>query len=154
MPKRIFVLSVMFLALAIFPATRSAAKPNAGDTLVDSFFSAIRDGKFDAATRHFSARMKAFSPAGLKGSWDQVYAQEGPLLSWKIFARQKFTKGRDEISVQLRFHRATADSIIVVTSQTGEITSVLFKQPVTSPPLANGSATTTVGSAPVPRAAN
>ena len=80
--------------------------------------------------------MKALSPAGLKGSWNQVYANEGALLSWKIFEQQNLPNGHDEVSVQLRFHSSTANSIIVVASQTGEITSVLFKLPATSPPYA------------------
>ena len=134
MPKRRFVLGVLFLALAIFPATRSAAKAGADDVLVDHFFSAIRDGNFNAATKHFSKRMQALSPAGLKGSWNQVYAQEGPMLGWKIFQRQNLPDSHDEISVQLRFHHATANSIVVVKSQRGEITSVLFKLPATVAP--------------------
>jgi uncharacterized protein len=134
MPKRRFVLGVLFLALAIFPATQSAAKAGDDDLLVDHFFSAIRDGNFNAATKHFSKRMQAFSPAGMKGSWNQVYAQEGPMLDWKIFQRQNLPGSHDEISVQLRFHHATANSIIVVNSQTAEITSVLFKLPATAAP--------------------
>ena len=62
--------------------------------------------------------MKALSPAGLKGSWNQVYANEGPLLSWKIFQHQNIPNDHDEVSVQLKFHRSTANSIIVVASQT------------------------------------
>ena len=135
MPKRIFALSVLFLALAISPATRcAAAKANADDAVVNHFFSAIRDGNFNAATKPFSARMKALSAAGLKGSWNQVYANEAPLLSWKIFQRQNIPNGHDEVSVQLKFGRSTANSIIVVASQTGEITSVLFKLPATTAP--------------------
>lgn len=129
-----FVLGVAFLALAIFPATRCAANANAEDVIVDHFFSAIRDGNFSAATTHFSAKMKALSPAGLKGSWNQVYASQGPLRSWKIFERQNLPKGRDEVKVQLRFPRSTANSIVVVASQTGEITSLSFKLPATAPP--------------------
>lgn len=136
MPKRMIVLGAVFLALAILPAARCAAEANPDDAVVDHFFTAVRDGKFGAATRHFSARMKALSPAGLKGSWNQVYAQEGSLVGWKIFERQNLPNGRDEVSVQLRFHSSTANSIIVVASQTGEITSVLFKLPATSPPYA------------------
>ena len=129
-----FVLGVAFFALAIFSATRCAAKANAEDVIVDHFFSAIRDGNFKAATSHFSAKMKALSPAGLKGSWNQVYASQGRLRSWKIFERQSLPKGGDEFRVQLRFSRATANSIIVVAAQTGEIKSVLFKLPATAPP--------------------
>jgi uncharacterized protein len=135
MRKRTFALSVLFLTLAVFPATRSdAAAADADDAVVNHFFSAIRDGNFNAASKPFSARMKAMSPAGLKGSWNQVYANEGPLLSWKIFQRQNIPNGRDEVSVQLKFRRSTANSIIVVNSQTGEITSVLFKLPATVAP--------------------
>jgi dienelactone hydrolase len=137
MPKRRFVLGVLFLTLAIFPTTRCAAKAGDDDLLVDHFFSAIRDGNFNAATKHFSKRMQALSPSGLKGSWNQVYAQQGPMLGWKIFQRQDLPKGHNEISVQLRFHHATANSIIVVNSPTGEITSVLFKQPATAAPYAD-----------------
>ncbi len=137
MPKRKLVLGALFLALAIFPAARSFAKAGADDAAVDRFFSAIRAGNFNAATKHFSARMKALSPAGLKGSWNQVYAQQGPLLGWKIFQRQNIPNSYDEISVQLRFHHATANSIVVVNSQTAEITSVLFKLPATAPPYAD-----------------
>lgn len=133
MPKRMFVLGVAFLALAILPAARCAAKGHTEDVTVDKLFSAIRDGDFSAATSHFSARMKALSPAGLKGSWDQVYASQGPLLSWKIFARQSLPKGADEITVQLRFRQSTANSMVVVASQTGEIKSLLFKLPATVP---------------------
>jgi hypothetical protein len=129
MPKRIFVLGAVFLALAIFPATRSAATANADDALVNHFFSAIRDGNFTTATKHFNARMKALSPPGLKGSWDQVYAQEGSLLGWKILGRRKYANGNDEVSLQLKFPHSTADSIIVIVPSTGEIASVLFKQP-------------------------
>ena len=135
MPKRIFVLSVLFMTLAIFPASRSsAATANPDDAVVNHFFSAIRDGNFSAATNHFSHEMKALSPAGLKGSWNQVYANEVPLLSWKIFQQQNFPNGNDEVSVQLRFGRSTANSIIVVATERGEITSVLFKLPATAPP--------------------
>ena len=136
MPKRIFVLGAVLLALAILPATRCAAKANPDDAVVNHFFTAIRDGNFDAATKHFSKRMKALSPAGLKGSWDQVYKSEGPLLSWNIFERQNIPNDHDEVSVQLRFRRSTANSIIVVASKTGEITSVLFKLPATAAPYA------------------
>ena len=124
-----FVLSVVLLALAIFPASGSAAKTNPDDVPVEHFFSAIRDGNFKAATQHFSTRMKALSPPGLKGSWDTVYGQVAPLLGWKILKRRNVPRDQDEISVELRFHNATAVSIIVVSSKTGEITSVLFKQP-------------------------
>ena len=77
------------------------------------------------------------SPAGLKGSWNQVYANEGPLLSWEIFQRQNIPNGKDEVSVQLKFRRSTANSIIVVATQSGEITSVLFKLPATAAPYAD-----------------
>ena len=138
MPTRKFVLGAILLALAIFPATRCVAKAGAADdALVDHFFSAIRDGNYDAATKHFSARMKALSPAGLKGSWNQVYAQQGPLLGWKIFQHQDIPNSHDQLSVQLKFHHANADSLIVVNSQSGEITSVLFKLPATAPPYAD-----------------
>src|SRR6266481_4437163 len=136
MLKRIFVLSVTLLTLAIFPSSRCAAKANPHDTAVNHFFAAVRDSNFDAATQHFNEQMKELSPAGLKGSWNQLYANEGPLLSWKIFERQNFPNDRDEVSVQLKFHRSTANSIIVVNSKTGEITSVLFKLPATAPPYA------------------
>src|SRR5260370_19514391 len=129
MLKRILMLGAVLMTLAIFPATRCAAKANPDDAVVNHFFSAIHDGNFDAATRHFSKRMKAMSAAGLKGSWNQVYANEGPLLGWKIFQRQNIPNGHDEVSVQLRFRHSTANSIIVVLSSTGEITSVLFKLP-------------------------
>ena len=102
---------------------RCQGRLRADDLLVDHFFSAIRDGNFNAATKHFSKRMQALSPPGLKGSWNQVYAQEAPMLGWKIFQHQNLPDSHDEISVQLKFHYATANSIIVVNSQTGEITS-------------------------------
>jgi len=128
----IFGLGVL-LTLAIFPATRCAAKANPGDAVVDHFFSAIRDANFKAATDHFSARMKALSPPGLKGSWDHVYANQGPLLSWKILQRQKLPKGDDEVTVQLRFRHSTATSAIDLAPTTNEITSVLFKSPGLQP---------------------
>src|SRR6266478_1669493 len=103
MLKRIFLLGAVLLTLAILPATRCAAKAAADDAVVNHFFAAVRDGNFDAATRNFIARMKALSPAGLKGSWDQVYANQGRLLDWKIFERQSLPKGHNEVSVQLRF---------------------------------------------------
>ncbi len=56
------------------------------------------------------------------------------MLGWKIFQHQSLPDSHDEISVQLRFHHATANSIVVVNSQTGEITSVLFKLPATVAP--------------------
>jgi hypothetical protein len=133
MLKRRFALLVALAALAIVPATRCLANTNADDAVVNHFFSAIRDNDFKAATAHFSARMKALSPAGLKGSWRQVYASEEPVLSWKIFQRQNLPEGHDELRVQLKFRRATANSVVVVRTQTGEITSVLFKLPVTTP---------------------
>jgi dienelactone hydrolase len=134
MSKRMFVLAAAaFVALAIFPVTRCAAKTSVDDVAVDHVFSAIHDGNFTAATKDFSARMKALSPAGLKGSWNQVYSGEGPLLSWKIFERQTLLKGNLELRVQLRFRRSTANSVVVVAAQTGEIRSLLFKLPVTEP---------------------
>jgi dienelactone hydrolase len=137
MLKRLSVLCVALVALAILPATRCAAKAVADDALVDRFFSAVRADNFSEATKHFSARMKALSPQGLKGSWNQVYPQEGVLLSWKIFEHQTLPDGKDEVRVQLRFRRATAYSTVVANPQTGEITSVLFKLPVTMPPYAD-----------------
>src|ERR1700722_2038966 len=137
MPKRMIVSGVIFLALAILPAARCAADVNPDDAVVDHFFSAVRDGNFSAATQHFNVMMKQMSPAALKGSWDQLYAQEGPLLGWNIFERRKYAKGNHEISVHLRFHRATADSIIVVVPSIGEIASVLFKLPASLPPYAD-----------------
>ena len=137
MLKRTFMLSVAILALALSPATQTAAKGSAEDLTVDHFFSAIRDNNFDAATSHFSARMKAFSPAGLKASWNEFYKDEGPLLSWNIFERQTYSNGRVEARVQLRFHSSTANSMVVVDPPKEEITSVLFKMPVTTPPYAD-----------------
>ena len=136
MLKRRFALLAVLAALAIVPATRCLAHANADDAVVNHFFSAIRDNDFKAATAHFSARMKALSPAGLKGSWKQVYTSEEPLLSWKIFEEQNLPEGHDELRVQLKFRRASANSVVVVKTQTGEITSVLFKLPVTRPPYA------------------
>jgi uncharacterized protein len=137
MPKRTIVLGVIFLALAILPVARFAAAANPDDAVVDHFFSAVRDGNFSAATQHFNALMKELSPPALKGSWDQLYAQQGPLLGWKIFGRRNYANGSEEITVQLRFDRSTADSIIVVAPSTGEITSVLFKLPASLPPYAD-----------------
>jgi dienelactone hydrolase len=134
MLKRLSVLCVALVALAILPATRCAAKADAVDAPVNGFFAAVRDGNYTAATKRFSALMKALSPQGLKGSWDQVYANEGVLLSWKIFEHLTLTRDRDEIRVQLKFQSSTAYSAIVVNPQTLEINSVLFKQPVTTPP--------------------
>jgi hypothetical protein len=136
MLNRRFKLLSVLAALAIVPATRCLANTNADDAVVNHFFSAIRDNDFKAATAHFSARMKALSPAGLKGSWKQVYTSEEPLLSWKIFERQNLPESHDELRVQLKFLRATANSVVVVKTQTGDITSVLFKLPVTTPPYA------------------
>src|SRR5260370_32464754 len=116
MLKRILLLSAALLTLAIFPATRCAAKADADEAIVNHFFSAIRDGNFNAATEHFSTRMKGLSAAGLKGSWDQVYGNEGPMLTWKIFERQNLPKGNDEVRVQLRFCPSTANSIIIFNS--------------------------------------
>jgi dienelactone hydrolase len=137
MLKRISVLSAVLLTLAILPATRCAAEATADDAIVNHFFSAIRDSNFKAATEHFSVRMKALSPAGLKGSWDQVYANQRPMLSWKIFGHHNIPNNHDEVSVQIRFRGATANSIIVVNYKTREITSVLFKLPATAPPYAD-----------------
>ncbi len=134
MLKRKFTSLAVLAALAIVPATRCQANTNADDAVVYHFFSAIRDNDFKAATAHFSVRMKALSPAGLKGSWKQVYTSEEPLVSWKIFQRQNLPEGHDELRVQLKFRRAAANSVVVVKTQTGEITSVLFKLPVTTPP--------------------
>ncbi len=111
-----------------------AAPSHSQQVAVDNLFSAIRDGDFSAATSHFSARMKVLSPAGLKGSWNQVYASQGPLLSWKIFERQNLPDRGDELTVQLRFRRSTANSTVAVASQTGEITGLWFKLPETPPP--------------------
>src|SRR5580704_3307882 len=92
MLKRKFTSLAVLAALAIVPATRCLANTNADDAVVNHFFSAIRDNDFKAATAHFSVRMKALSPAGLKGSWKQVYTSEEPLVSWKIFQRQNLPK--------------------------------------------------------------
>jgi len=138
MLKHTFALGVLLTAVAIFPAARCAAKAGADDTIVDHFFAAVRDGNFNEATKNFSSRMKALSPAGLKGSWNQVYASEGRLLGWKIFDRQDLPGDHVEIRVQLQFTRVTANSFVVV-SKAGEITSLLFKQPVKMPPYAKPS---------------
>lgn len=137
MLKRTIVVGAIFLALAILPVARCAAAAKPDDAVIDHFFSAVRTGDFNAATQHFNAMMKELSPPALKGSWDQLYAQEGPLLGWKIFERRNYANGSEEITVQLRFHRSTADSIIVVAPSTGEITSVLFKLPASLPSYAD-----------------
>jgi hypothetical protein len=104
------------------------------DAAVDNLFAAIRDRDFSAATSNFSARMKALSPTGLKGSWDQLYSRQGPLLSWKIFEHRRLPKGGDQLTVQLKFRHSTANSVVVVAPQTGEINSLMFKLPDSPPP--------------------
>lgn len=138
MLKHTLALGVLLSAVALFPAARCAAKAGVDDTIVDHFFAAVRDGNFNEATTHFSKRMKALSPAGLKGSWNQLYGNEGRLLGWKIFERQDLLGGHDELRVQLQFSHVTANSFVVV-SKAGEITSVIFKQPVAMPPYAKPS---------------
>jgi dienelactone hydrolase len=133
MSTRTIVLAAAFLVLAIFPATRCAA--GATDTAVDQVFSAIRDGNFSAATARFNHTMKAaLSPAVLESAWKQTYAEQGPLLSWKILERQNLPGG-DEISVQLTFQRAAAISTLAVVSQSGEISSLFFKLPQSNAPV-------------------
>jgi hypothetical protein len=56
------------------------------------------------------------------------------MLSWKIFQRQNIPNGHDEVGVQLEFRRSTANTVIIVGTQRGEITSVLFKLPAIAPP--------------------
>src|SRR5260370_16724753 len=112
MLKRILLLSAALLTLAIFPATRCAAKADADEAIVNHFFSAIRDGNFNAATEHFSTRMKGLSAAGLKGSWDQVYGNEGPMLPWKIFELQHPPKSNSQVPLQPRFRPPTPISLI------------------------------------------
>ena len=142
MSIRAILLSAAFLALAIFPASRSFA--DVDDTAVDQVFSAIRDRNFSAATAHFNHTMKAaLSPAVLKGVWKQTYADQGRLLSWKILERQNFPGG-NEVSVQLNFERSSAISTLAVASQTGEVESLFFKlaksnAPVTTPAYAKQS---------------
>ena len=127
MSTRTIVLAAALLVLAILPATRCAA--DADDTAVDQVFSALRDGNFSAATAHFNHTMKAaLSPAMLETAWKQTYADQGPLLSWKILERQNLPGG-DEVSVQLNFEHASAISTLAVASQNGEIASLFFKLP-------------------------
>ena len=133
MSTRTILLAAGLLVLAIFPATRCAA--DADDTAVDQVFSAIRDGNFGAATAHFNHTMKAaLSPAMLETAWKQTYADQGPLLSWKILERQNLPGG-DEVSVQLNFERASAISTLAVASQNGEIASLFFKLPQSNAPV-------------------
>jgi uncharacterized protein len=133
MSIRTIVLSAAFLALAIFPASRSFA--DVDDTAVDQLFSAIRDGNFSAATSHFNHTMKAaLSPESLEAAWKQTSADQGPLLNWKILERRNLPGG-DEISVQLNFEHASAISTLAVASQTGEIASLFFKLPQSNAPV-------------------
>ncbi len=136
MPRRILVMGLATIAFAIVFANRCAG--DADDAAVDQLFSAIRDGNFSAATAHFNGTMKAALPAAtLEAAWIKTYAEQGPLLSWKILDRQNLPGGH-EISVQLNFQHTSAISTVAVASQTGEIGSLFFKlaksnAPVTAP---------------------
>ena len=133
MSIRAILLSAAFLALAIFPASRSFA--DVDDTAVDQVFSAIRDRNFSAATAHFNHTMKAaLSPEALEAAWEKTYANQGPLLSWKILERQSLPGG-DRVSVQLTFARSSAISTLGVASQTGEIAGLFFKWPQSNAPV-------------------
>ncbi len=132
----------MVLALILPLAVRCA-----GDTdqaSVDQLYSAIRDGKFTAATSNFNPVMKAaLPPDKLQAAWQQTFGKEGPLRSWKIADRTP-GPGGDEIAVELEFNHSKAMSTVAVASATGEIGSLFFKlpksnAPATSPPYADAS---------------
>lgn len=134
-----FVAGIATVVLAIVFVSRCAG--DVDDAAVEQLFSAIHDSNFSAATAHFNGTMKAALPAAtLEAAWKQTYADQGPLLSWKIIDRNN-VPGGDEVSVQLTFQHATAISTLAVASQTGEIGSLFFKlaqsnAPVTAPPYA------------------
>jgi dienelactone hydrolase len=128
-----FVVGIATVVLAIVFPNRCAG--DVDDSAVEQLFSAIRDGNFGAATAHFNGTMKAaLSSAALESAWKQTYADQGPLLSWKILDRNN-VPGGDEISVQLTFHRASAISTLAVASQTGEIGSLFFRPAQSSAPI-------------------
>ncbi|HWN58644.1 MAG TPA: alpha/beta fold hydrolase [Methylomirabilota bacterium] len=143
MSTRTIVLAAALLVLAIIPATRCAA--DASDTAVDQVFSALRDGNFSKATARFNHGMRAtLTPAVLEDAWKKTYANEGPLLSWKIIERQDLAQtmgGSDQVRVQLNFQHSSAISMIDVDEISGKIGGIFFKlprsnAPVTPPPYA------------------
>ena len=133
MKLRPLLVSIAIIALIVVPAVRCSG--DVDDTAVDRFFSAMRDGKFSAATAHFSLVMQAALPAEVLGNvWTKTFGGQGRLASWKIIGREN-VPGGDELTVELTFEHSTAISTMAVASQTGEIGSLYFKPPKSSAPI-------------------
>jgi pimeloyl-ACP methyl ester carboxylesterase len=66
MKPRALLVSIAIAALIVVPAVRCVG--DVDYTAVDRFFTALRDGKFSAATAHFSIVMQAALPAEVLGA--------------------------------------------------------------------------------------
>lgn len=78
------------------------------------------------------------TPVVLEDAWKKTYANEGPLLSWKIIERQGIAQsmaGPDEVSVQLNFLHSSAISTIDVDEISGKIGGIFFKLPRSNAPV-------------------
>jgi hypothetical protein len=110
--------------------TPEAAPPGTGltEARVDELFRALQAGKFEEATGHFDARMKAgLPPAQIEATWRGLEGQVGALRSFETVERKE-KDGFVVHEVALGFERARFGAIVAVSPTSGEIAG-LFLQP-------------------------
>jgi pimeloyl-ACP methyl ester carboxylesterase len=158
--RRILLLAAISALMTVMVGWRPA---HAGtDSRVDQLFTALRDNKFDDATRHFDPTMKsALSADQLSAVWLQISSTYGKLDQWKII-QHGMMAGTDVFSVVLAFRHGKVIATVSVRPQTGEIAGLYFRPmttetsasslPATSPPYADAtkfrSEAVTVGADP------
>ena len=158
--RRILLLAAISALMTVMVGWRPA---HAGtDSRVDQLFTALRDNKFDDATRHFDPAMKsALSADQLSAVWLQISSTYGKLDQWKII-QHGVMAGTDVFSVVLAFQHGKVIATVSVRPQTGEIAGLYFRPmttetsasslPATSPPYADAtkfrSEAVTVGADP------
>jgi dienelactone hydrolase len=158
--RRILLLAAISALMTVMVGWRPA---HAGtDSRVDQLFTALRDNKFDDATRHFDPTMKsALSADQLSAVWLQISSTYGKLDQWKII-QHGMMAGTDVFSVVLAFQHGKVIATVSVRPQTGEIAGLYFRPmttetsasslPATSPPYADAtkfrSEAVTVGADP------
>jgi dienelactone hydrolase len=158
--RRILLLAAISALMTVMVGWRPA---HAGtDSRVDQLFTALRDNKFDDATRYFDPTMKsALSADQLSAVWLQISSTYGKLDQWKII-QHGMMAGTDVFSVVLAFRHGKVIATVSVRPQTGEIAGLYFRPmttetsasslPATSPPYADAtkfrSEAVTVGADP------
>ena len=133
----LLVLAMALAAPVMAAPAASPPAPNAPPVSIvktDALMKALKAGNYTAAEALFDERMKAAVPMDqLRGSWEQLEAALGPLVSWTFEAPTK-AQSMEQRMGSLRFEHGEAKAMIVIDPKTGLVAGFFIRPP--APPAA------------------